>query len=338
MKNEIILAKVVDNIYEDEKRQVLPQQMRIRKSTSTFIALSLADEKNIKTPQAIVFENDLSVTKIKRIGVSSFAINWITPNCNKRNNTIGFRVSADGGITFTDYKATVVEGFYTSPLLMLEAIVLQMSAVSGLTFTGALDMSAGASNRNGFINLLGGSEYVFLDSSIFEMSSLNPQVSTVIQTVEDIKMDDMGESLVNLPKLSPFIIGVGPTFFKSIDPTDYTASKLIGSIGLLYTRYVDVQSKIITQYASSISSSNSTFNFGLIFRLYIGGNDFKIMPSKFISDNTIPIRYLNYNPLAELRKIDITILDDKGKILYLPKVSKNTNSGFDFSLFFEVQN
>lgn len=329
----VTFEKVIDTPFNDERKGVLPQQIRIKKSVTTFVSLESINEKDtaVDTPQNVLFKTDISILRAKRVGVSSFAMAFNTPNVNIKNNVLAFRTSTNNGNTFVDKVVIIPEGFYVTPDELIDEMIVQMNAASGLTFSRDPAVPF-QSNRNVVLRLTDiGQEYVFLDKSILKLSSGDPGFSTVVTSVDQLSMMEKGEPLVNLPRLSEFPPN-GPLL-----TTDFTETKLIGSINLQYTRFVDVVSKKLTNYSTVNNSSNSTFNGNLIYRLYLKSSfESGIQPNKIIS-NQIITRYINHNPQVDIREIDITIIDQFGELFYVAPGSANTVGGFNFNLFLEVQ-
>lgn len=300
----VLLAPVMDSMQEDENLE--PQQVRIREGNSSFLAVDtdqrgLNQSSQIYTEIAtdVIFDTRIFKNKVKRIGVAEVRMQWITPNVNERNNVVTFFSSNGGGL----HTVVVPEGFYTTPTLLLDALVIALNTAtgaSGLTFSHLINP---LNTITSALSCVGGNYYFDLDCLAIMK----------------------GAPLWSLPRSQTL-----------------NASKIIGAISLHYTRYVDLVSPDLNRYSKNINASNSNVSSGLVYRLYLdqfkGTPGLTVSADRNIkyfnwnrtnTFSTFRVELLDqFGDKLYVPRFDTTIVAD-GIV---------NDSGFFWNIFFEVHN
>jgi len=132
----------------------------------------------------------------------------------------------------------------------------------------------------------------------------------------DSLMVKFGEQLVNLPRTQ-----------------NPQTNKLVGSISLIYTRYIDIVSSTLSQYSKVRTRSNG-INSNIIFRVFVE------LPatSNIIRDD--PFSEVLVNNILKgknITQIDIQLRDQFGQLLYVPQYDADTSSGFFWDVEFTAE-
>ena len=284
----VILPPIAD--IESNDTNLEPQLIRVRAANQSFFLINTSARasgsqfRNIVPPVRKIYYTNVAIAKAKRLGVSSVLMRHITPNVNIRNNEVKFTIGA------IQYTCTVAEGYYASDVDLMDALAVQMTAVSPNVFT-----------------------WVPLPRHK-EVGHMNINAATF--RFDPSKGVDNGGPLWNLPRDDIF-----------------EASKLIGSIGLRYTRFVDFLSGTLTKYTKLGNTSNNLGNNGLIFRFDLADT----LEPQTIENFTNQVAFFNWDKSDSINNVDITLIDEFGQEFYVPQYSKTTSSGFWYQVRFKVE-
>lgn len=276
-----------------------PQMIQERSNNTALIFLDSVTNKlelnkanmQISTISAIGDQASTLIQGITRLKVRSFGINFIVPNVNPRNNSVVFYSSITGG---TPWNVIIPEGVYTSPVSLMAALVTALNSISfstGLTFT-ATPLTSQYGPTVYSLTSVGG-------NYIFDLNS---------------KAIKFGFPLWNLP----------------IDQV-FSNSKIVGSIGLQYTRWVDICSNTLNRHVKTRNISNNGVN-NIVYRIYIDPNP--LLPFQFSSQPNIPA--FNYNNQEPANIIDFQLIDEFGEIIYVPPVNNQLGFWWNITLFAEI--
>jgi hypothetical protein len=226
---------------------------------------------------------------IRRLRVLATSFHLVTPNVNPINQTIQF-ISSNTGATV--YSVVVPTGFYTTPALLIAAIVTALNTVlgaSGLTFSDAIVTG-------------------YTDKYTLTAAGGNFQILPTSNAVV------FGTELWALPIMTALGNNV-----------------LVGSMGLYYTRYIDICSRRINQYVK-IPSIGNGYNSNIVYRFFIGD------PTTAHFERFTPssdLNGINFQQSDSLSTIDFQIKDQFGNFLYIPPGGGPGNqSGFQWSIQF----
>jgi hypothetical protein len=154
--------------------------------------------------------------------------------------------------------------------------------------------------------------YILLSSNVADLQSVGGNYYFALNS----PMVMYGEQLINLPR--------------SQTPQN---SKIVGSIALIYTRYIDICSSTLTQYSKVRTHSNG-FNSNIVFRVFVESpgvtNVIRVEPQKDVLVN-------NMLKGKNITQIDIQLKDQFGQFLYVPQYDPATASGFFWDLEFTAE-
>lgn len=215
-------------------------------------------------------------TGFNRINVEGFTINWFIPNVNERNNQI--TVLDELGNPYSCY---IAPGYYDNPQTLAEHIRDQLNAISGLPFVFSLETPSSApADRQDWVPLP--------DAFILAATGL-------------YRFDDRC-SVVN--RGSPcYNISKGSTL---------STRQIIGPMGMMYTQYVDIQSRALTQWTKIPSTTTGALS-SVVARAYVGGSAYGVQFQQFEQNVS-----LSWNAGCPLSLIDISLFDSNGDPLYAP--------------------
>ncbi len=105
-----------------------------------------------------------------------------------------------------------------------------------------------------------------------------------------------------------------------------TNSKIVGSMGLYYTTYIDLCSATLTKYVKVRSASTSKTT-NLVIRMHFASPP---APNEivYLTKNTSPNVQLFFNHAEPINTIDFELRDQFGDLLYIPQNSDGTPRGF----------
>lgn len=223
----VVLAREPSKLLRNEHFNKLePQSLKDYFNHLSSVYIDSLTDNATGNPVDIAIQNStLFARYVNKLSVSALFMTWLSPNVNPRNNSVTF-YSTNSTLTHT---VTVPEGFYTTPLTIMNALVTALntaSGASGLIFSHLINPLQPSSST---LTATGGS-YHFITSS---------------------PMIVKGSHLIGLP----------------IDQTD-TVSKTVGAIHLYYTRWVDITSTTLTKHTVNPNTSNKFGNNSLLLRSY----------------------------------------------------------------------
>lgn len=307
---QVILAPVLDDIQSNDTN-LEPPMVRVRASNSSFLSIDSSADAEGNSSSFVIGGGDqppLTMRKIKRTALTTYVGVGNSPNINYLNNTLVFRTSIDGFVT--DYTATIPEGYYNTVAQAMTALIIALNgAGSGLLFSSAVySAAAGPASdpQRARINADGGS-FTFGPNSTMAV---------------------YGRYLFGIPFI-PYITGITLP-----SPAQYAAqssvSLPIGQILLLSTRWIDVVSRALNEYTKNPSTSDDLGSNSLIARFYI------TLPTLNTSTTTInglpnttinpSLAWTNYERSRQLGTIDITLLDEFGRVLYQAPLGVNDDA------------
>ncbi len=298
-----ILPLISDELIQSNSLE--PQIVRIRSSNLATMYIDAARRPNItQIPTNITLgstNNQIFARKIIRLSVQNMAMEWITPNVNVRNNVVTFFSTTSAA----EHSVTVLEGFYLTPLAIMDALVLALNTAtgaSGLTFSHAIPTLNPIKST---LSSAGGSYHFNLDSL------------AIIR----------GRNLWNLPR----------------DQTN-TTSKMVGAIHLRYTRYVDIISFVLTEHTKNQNISNSFGANNLLFRLFINSAEphLQLAEERFTDitmnyNRTQNIRAIDFKLIDEFGQT-LYVPGDGGVSTTPTEYAEGTDSGFvwDITITLEI--
>lgn len=273
--SSVILAKEPQSLLRGFEFNLLePQSLREYYNNISSIQITSNYSNVSDNPLKLQIQDSaLFNSRTYKLCPTGAAISWCVPNVNQRNNTITFFSSFSG----LNHTVVVPEGFYLTPLLLMNAVVISLNTAtgaSGLTFSFVLNALLPSS---GTLSSAGGSYFFILTSSAIVKGK--------------------------------FCFGL---------PLDQiaTLSKIVGSINLIYTRWVDIISSTLTKHSKNSNTSNRFGNNRLLFRMYIpkatsGTSDV------VTSENHL--HWINWNFTETITNIDFELHDEFGDLLYVPQ-------------------
>lgn len=291
--NEVVLKPMPIDYYTQSTNE--PQMIQKAAANKAYIYIDSQiptmqiDKTNMLLSSASSFGDNANVLiqNVRKISISQIGFFWNTPNINVRNNVIRFYSS----VSATYHTVTIPEGFYNTELLVITAIRDALNTVtgaSGLTFSFATTNHPLMYD----LNSAGGSYY-------FDKECLAVK---------------KGEQLYCLPVQDDNVASL-------------SNSKVVGSIGLYYTRYIDLTSNALSQYMKLRSSTNGKVT-NVLFRTILGS----VNPGWFAFNDPHTAPSFNMLKSATLSTIDFTLYDQFGDILYVPPGAIGTNGGFNWDI------
>lgn len=187
------------------------------------------------------------------------------------------------------HTVTVPEGFYTTSNALITAVVIALNTATGASgLTFSFTVIAGFPD-NYNLNSVGGNYYFTL-------------------TCLGIKY---GVPLWNLP----------------IDQIA-TNTKIVGTMGLWYTRYIDITSETLTKYCKvrTVSTNN---NENIVLRIFVNDpTSVHLIPW----ENAPVSASYNYLPNEPIYTIHFSLYDQFGNLLYIPNGAQGTVGGFEWNV------
>lgn len=316
----VALAPLSDAYYDDVGLE--PPLVRVRAANNSYVCVSSRDINGVKQsvvgrdfmPLEAQKPNDCVVgmpgngqltRRLRRIGVAYCSFYNQTPTINESNNLLRvFR-----GDTNTIVECRIAQGFFDHPQAMMTNLVASLnSSLTGLTFTAVAPTPSQSQLIWGLVctqpfNILWDSPAVTYGTSTFNFQVTSGPTFT-------------GGSLS----------GDDIAFYRS---RMYTQAP-VGPIYCVPTRYVDFVSNNIQQWNKNPSTSTSFGSNGLLFRLMLtrfGG--YLSNPGNFSTPIYQPLekhnsswsdytKMFNVNPTENISTIDVKILDEYGRVFYIP--------------------
>lgn len=300
-KVRVILARGPNAELQNIGNEALePQDIKIRAQNSSIMYIDIANRvtKLDRPPTNIRLssrDNTLFAKGIQRMAVSRVFMTWITPNVNIRNNTIRFFSSVTGLI----HTSVMPEGFYNTRVSLMDNLVVALN--------------------NPILPLVPPSGLLWSRT----MGVLNPLCAELETAGGSFRFD----------VTSPMIVKGKQLFNLPRDQTP-TTSKLVGAIHGLYTRYVTIESQVLTQWTKNPNQSNRFGNNTLLFRIFTNAN---LGLPGFIQETVRNLVYFNYKADQNIVAVDFLLLDEFNEELYIPQCAQETDDGFIWDLVLNTE-
>lgn len=280
--NPVILAREPSKLLRNEFFNKLePQSIKPYHNHQAAVYIDNIKDNATGNPLVVLLQSStLFARYINKIAIHIAFMDWVSPNVNPRNQTVTF-FSTNSAANHT---VAIPEGFYTTPTLIMAALVIALntaSGASGLTFSHLINPLQPASST---LSSAGGSYHFVLSS---------PMITH-------------GTHLIGLP----------------LDQAN-TASKIVGSIQLYYTRWVDIISSTLTKHTKNPNTSNSFGNNSLLFRFYNAKNQDGLSELKVVVQNR---DWFNWDFSETITNIDFRLTDEFGEELYVPQYAIDNDS------------
>lgn len=192
----------------------------------------------------------------------------------------------------TPWNVIIPEGFYNTPALLMAALINALNTVS--VPTGLTFTSAPTLYGPSvlLLNSAGGSYY-------FDLKSLAIR---------------FGFQLYNLP-------------------TDQvlTNSKIVGSIGLQYTRWIDLTSTTLSRHVKIRNISNNNLN-NILYRIFLD----PIVGVNPQASSQVNIPAFNFSNEEPVNIIDFQLRDEFGEIIYIPPINNQLGFWWNITLLTEI--
>lgn len=277
------------------------QKIELAPSSGAVVYLDTAqvigeeDNTNILMSSRTVPGNQASLLfkNVSKLAVQSVYLpTGSLQNVTSRNNQIIFESSLDPG---NEYTAFVPVGRYESITDLMDAVIFAMNVAYTGPGVPGFAYVAGVNNNKYFRNLR-------TTSGTYR---INPQSSMV----------KFGKPLIGLP-----------------DGNLDSATKLIGPITLLQTRYVELFSDTLTKYNRIPSISNSNPNSNIIARVWIDEPESQRFNVQWNHFNEHV--WIYFNPSEAVYQIDFQLRDEFGNFLYVTEnpENKDPKTSFDWSI------
>lgn len=289
---EVILSKR-PQLNNVQFREEEPQEIKIRSQNNSIIFIDTEERLNKNQSPVDLLLNSVNNTLFTSNIVRLAVRNLIMSWITPNVNERNNVVTFFSSVSGTTHTVTVPEGFYGNPTILMDALVTALNTATGAS---GLTFSHAIPTTNPIISTLSsaGGNYYF---------DLNCLAVT------------KGKQLWNLP----------------LDQVA-TNNKVVGSINGLYTRYVDIHSKTLTQYSKNPNSSNARGQINLLYRVYLEYDLFGA--PQYIRNNIQNGIGINFNPSTNISNIDLKLNDEFGDLLYIPQYASGTDSGFFLDIAF----
>lgn len=313
----------------------LDQFVTIRAPNSGRIYIDSQDEGiNNNIEISAVGSNQL-INNIRRIAVAEFGMFNNIFNVNRTNRSVLLELEDFPG---TIHVIVVHSGFYKNSVQLMDAFIF----ATDNTTVPPLPPGYGFDYDQGVLSFAPDppvfpEEVLSQDSTRYRLvctSSFPTYTRTGYRFVGG-NMLEFGKQLINLP-----------------DNLEFNPEKIVGSVGLMYTRFIDIRSNVITDYQKNANANNGFSGSNLIYRYYLqdsGCNetsrDTVINPTVIDLDVTTidcgwqglqvqNLNWLNYDNSRNVQTIDIGLYDQFGRALWTfsNPYQQNDFGGFLFNI------
>ncbi len=280
---------VTDTLQDSNRAEEEPQVLKIRaqNSSNIFIDVQSRSTQLDIPPVSILLSSTNNSLYLRNI--VRLAVSKIFVQWQTPNiNSRNNVVTYFSSVTGTLHSSLIPTGFYNTRLIAMNALVVALNA----PFFG------------------GASGLVF--SHVIQ--PLNPTCSLLSAVGGNFRFElsspmiVFGEQLFNLPK----------------DQTP-TASKFVGSMALLYTRYIDFRSRILNQWTKNPNTSNRSGANNLLFRFFLN-NPLGIEGP--LAETIQNLVYFAQKPSFTIQSPDFQLNDQFGFTLITGQCAEETSSGF----------
>jgi hypothetical protein len=300
-------------------------------NNSARIYIDSQDEGISSNVQISTTGGNQLINGIHKIGVSNFGYMDTVPNIiTSVNDTLEFEIENVNG-----WSIVIKPGLYKHAVDLLENIIDLMNTASGKYF----DFDQGQPKTRFPNNSFYSSQYRMICSDDDETVPWTNANKLSFRFTGGTLLTSVGVPILNLP-----------------DTEDFESEMIIGYSGMLYSRFVDIRSSIITSYQKNSNSNNGFSGSDLLYRHYFS-TGYSVVEKdtvlhSFLPDNTFPdfipisgvLRevkwnsieiknptYLNYEFSRNVNSIDVSLFDQFGKAL---NVGKNVRRIDGFNGFF----
>lgn len=291
----VILTPISDEIINDENLE--PQMVRIREANNSYVSLDNFIRSDSEEPFNLTLGGNqpLFASKIKRFGLDYFSFLSNIPNVNPRNNILTFEYNLPGQRA----TITIPEGVYTTAKQLLDEFIVQLNTVTGTT----------------------GLTFSYTQPQDTAGTVIQPYCATITAVGGTFRFYDLSTGLTSpMTERGDHLIGLSKN-------NTFTASKKVGQIHLIYTRYIDIISFAFLQYTKNPNVNNDLGANNHFFRLYWW------QAGEFQNFGTYNIGWTNYLSSQTLTNIDLRFIDEYGDDLYAPDCHQDgTKSNLTFLL------
>jgi hypothetical protein len=302
-------------------------------NNSARIYIDSSDEGLSTNVQISTTGGNQLINGIHKIGVSNFGYMDTIPNIvTGVNDTLIFQVDGNGG---GEWSIVIPPALYVNAVSLFREITVRMIVASSFYFDwDEGQLGTPFPNSEGWV-----SSIRMICSEDDNTVAGGPGNRRAFRFVGGNLLSAAGAPVLNLP-----------------DTEDFKTQMLIGYMGMLYTRFVDIRSSIITSYQKNSNSNNGFSGSDLLYRHYFTPGYSSVEKDKFLYSvlpdpddpktitilgvvrevkwNSIEIKnptYLNYEFSRNVNSIDVSLYDQFGKTL---EVGKNFNNSNGFNGFF----
>jgi len=284
----VVLAPVSDDMQDDINLE--PPFVRQRHGNLSFCYIDssiAAGQSNSFTVGGTKISHLFS-SRIKRFCLSSLRIGYNVPNVNPYNNSLTVQMrQLSPAVSYVPFTFTIPTGYYTTVTNFITAFIIGINLarpVGTPAFTASNSLQT--------------------DPSVYDVTTGSSNYE--FYYVNTSPMVKFGRFLVNLP----------------INQV-YASVQTMGSIQLIYTRYIDINSYTLSEYSKNYSTSDGLGKSSLIYRLFDtpngvdgNGNFISFSRDRFIELGNLA--WINYDRSRTISSIDIQIYDEFGNLLYIP--------------------
>jgi hypothetical protein len=300
-------------------------------NNSARIYIDSQDEGISSNVQISTTGGNQLINGIHKIGVSNFGYMDTMPNIiTGVNDTLTFEIE-----NVNTYNVVIKPGLYKNAVGLLRHLMGRMILTSGFLF----DYDQGAVGTEFPNNDAFTSRYRMICSEDDENVPWTNANKLSFRFTGGTLMGSAGVPVLNIP-----------------DTAVFNTETIIGYSGMLYSRFVDIRSSIITSYQKNSNSNNGFSGSDLLYRHYFTPGFSTVQKEtvlhSFLPDPTYPVfipitgvlkevkwnsieiknpTYLNYEFSRNVNSIDVSLYDQFGKTL---EVGKNPNKLDEFNGFF----
>lgn len=289
-KGEYVFITPQDvSLYHDPSKE--PQYVTAVEPIESMVWIDSQNTDGLDNTQSVYHPTSGALgLNVRRITIRAIGCLWDSPNVNPRNNTLRF-FSTVSGIFHT---VVIPVGYYSTSASLMAAVVTAMNTVMGASGIEFLSVP---------IPLQPDAYTLTFDvaSQPLDAFYLDPACDAVFK----------GEQLYNFPyQYAP------------------VQSCRVGTMFLIYTKYIDIVSRAITKDSKmrSVTSSNIS---NVAIRFYTGGRTAPGDIVKYIPPSDLHFAHRSDSPIYE---VDFLWLDQNGDKLY---VNSPETFSWDLNLGFE---
>lgn len=285
---KVILRPVPGDIYKDSNLE--PQYVCTRSISSASIYLSSSDPVQ-ETNKVNMLMSTIKSSRDNANTLFSNICRVKVSNVHVRYITPNVNARNNQVIFFSSnsnlfHEVLLTPGFYSTTEDLITELQDSLNSISGVSGL-TFSFSTFPNQPDTYILSSIGGNYIFAD---------------------DCSACVKGRNLYNLP----------------VDLTP-TNAKLIGTMNLFYTTFIDFCSVTLTKYAK-VKDNSTGYASNIILRAYITDPR---QPHSFTQEDR-ELTAFNYNSGDSVNLIDIQLYDEFGELLYLPEGSAGTAGGFQW--------